>query len=953
MNIQATRRPAGTPRRRRWLITALTLAAAMICTLLGPVEAASAANPEDFSLTLSATDLGMDPSYIQKVVPEVQAEITEAGSLSNAIRQEEAAYPVDDTPVDTATMGNFDGTVTMTSDGTGITLTVPASELQITASWWASFGAAVAGFLAGVGLRVLCVGILTATGFGAGTVPLVCTPLGGATAGLIQAVIIHAIDKDLSTPQAAADIIVKTLVGAVGGYAWEKWASPFAKTYLPTAFKDIGGWLVNKAPWLSSRFGSALGNGAEAAGQQFVELEEFIAAELAAWRSTNATSVPPLRILPFGDSITYGIGSSTTSSYRGDLQTALNRGVLDKTSTSYQFVGSQSSGSMAQPANEGHPGWRIDQLTGIEPCTIKAYMPNLVLLHIGTNDINANLDLGAAPDRLMALIDGIFKDDPSVTVLVGSMMGTTWSPTITANMATFNTTVSTRINALHAAGRRVAWVDMGAVTTADMADGLHPDDAGYGKMSDAWVAGIQRMAAEGAIAPPTPADGGSGGGLDLCGAGFETPIAPGPIPWTEMGVIAGGVTNRAPAGQVQFADLNGDGRADYIDVHPDSSVTAYLNGGVSPSGGAIPWTELGQIASGVAGGAPASQIRFADLNGDGRADYLYVHSDSSVTAYLNGGVPSSGGAIPWTELGQIAGGVAGGAPANQIQFADLNGDGRADYLYVHSDSSVTAYLNGGVSGGPIPWTELGKIAGGVVGGAPANQIRFTDLNGDGRADYLYVHSDSSVTAYLNGGVPSSGGAIPWTELGQIAGGVAGGAPADQIQFADLNADRKADYINVHPDTSVTAYLNQAASSSPKAGAIPWKELGQIASGVVGDRIQFADLNGDNRADYIDVHPDSSVTAYLNGGVSPSGGPIPWTELGVIAGGVVGGAPASQIHFADLNGDGRADYLYVHSDSSVTAYLNGGVSPSGGPIPWTELGLIAGGVVGGAPASQIH
>ncbi|MFJ2160517.1 FG-GAP repeat domain-containing protein, partial [Streptomyces sp. NPDC087856] len=152
--------------------------------------------------------------------------------------------------------------------------------------------------------------------------------------------------------------------------------------------------------------------------------------------------------------------------------------------------------------------------------------------------------------------------------------------------------------------------------------------------------------------------------------------------------------------------------------------------------------------------------------------------------------------------------------ASQIHFADLNGDGRADYLYVHSDSSVTAYLNGGVSpsGGPIPWTELGLIAGGVVGGAPASQIHFADLNGGGRADYVYVHSDSSVTAYLNGGASPSGGPIPWTELGLIAGGVVGGAPAGQIQFADLNGDGKADYINVHPDTSVTAYLNGAHSS---------------------------------------------------------------------------------------------------------------------------------------------
>lgn len=35
-------------------------------------------------------------------------------------------------------------------------------------------------------------------------------------------------------------------------------------------------------------------------------------------------------------------------------------------------------------------------------------------------------------------------------------------------------------------------------------------------------------------------------------------------------------------------------------------------------------------------------IRFADLNGDGRAEYLYVDPDGEVTAYLNLGGPDNG-----------------------------------------------------------------------------------------------------------------------------------------------------------------------------------------------------------------------------------------------------------------------------------------------------------------------
>ena len=39
------------------------------------------------------------------------------------------------------------------------------------------------------------------------------------------------------------------------------------------------------------------------------------------------------------------------------------------------------------------------------------------------------------------------------------------------------------------------------------------------------------------------------------------------------------------------------------------------------------------MATGV--GANGSDIKFADLNGDGQADYLWVHADGSVNAWLN------------------------------------------------------------------------------------------------------------------------------------------------------------------------------------------------------------------------------------------------------------------------------------------------------------------------------
>jgi hypothetical protein len=69
-----------------------------------------------------------------------------------------------------------------------------------------------------------------------------------------------------------------------------------------------------------------------------------------------------------------------------------------------------------------------------------------------------------------------------------------------------------------------------------------------------------------------------------------------------------------------------------------------------------------------------SAIRFADLNGDGRADYLVVSFDGTVGAYLNLGGPDNGpnaAKVSWLPQGTIASGV--GAIRQGIQFADING----------------------------------------------------------------------------------------------------------------------------------------------------------------------------------------------------------------------------------------------------------------------------------------
>ncbi len=198
----------------------------------------------------------------------------------------------------------------------------------------------------------------------------------------------------------------------------------------------------------------------------------------------------PIKIMPLGDSITYGGGSSTGSSYRADLW---NRLVV-QAGYDIDFVGSQQSGSLPDTDNEGHSGWRIDQIAANINGWMATYQPDVVLLHIGTNDMNQNYQVSTAPQRLGALLDQILADRPATTILVAKIVPST-DPTIQSRIAAYNAALPAVVAAR---GSHAQLVDLSVLSTAtDMSDALHPNDTGYLRMSVRWYSALENVLGDG------------------------------------------------------------------------------------------------------------------------------------------------------------------------------------------------------------------------------------------------------------------------------------------------------------------------------------------------------------------------------------------------------------------------------------------------------------------------
>lgn len=87
------------------------------------------------------------------------------------------------------------------------------------------------------------------------------------------------------------------------------------------------------------------------------------------------------------------------------------------------MVGSISTGSMADGQCECYQGAVINDIYAKADNAIPS-QPNVVLVHVGTNDMNQNIDLPNAHLRLAALWDKLFAAIPGVTIIASTLLPT-------------------------------------------------------------------------------------------------------------------------------------------------------------------------------------------------------------------------------------------------------------------------------------------------------------------------------------------------------------------------------------------------------------------------------------------------------------------------------------------------------------------------------------------------
>ncbi|MFY1619741.1 GDSL-type esterase/lipase family protein [Micromonospora sp. WMMD736] len=697
----------------------------------------------------------------------------------------------------------FDGK--LVTVGATLVVVIPAGEVQATVSFWQ-------GVVITVGAGAISLLAVAICGVAAGALPALapaCGPFSGFFGGLFAELFAAMFDgQSLGNSEVWAKAFWAGMVGAglaYAGGAIMNWAQEGGaalalrlQTYLRTSFYNL---LV----WLGARTGTR-----QALESVTIELPELMPAIVARGRQVLEQASTELRVMPLGDSITAGVESSDNNGYRRKLFDA-----LDIVAGDVDFVGSQEAGTMDDPDHEGHPGWRIDQIARVADCKVAQYKPNVITLMAGTNDINQSYDLSGAPQRLKNLINKALAYSPRATVVVGKLLPTGKSG-LQPRIDAYNPAIYNVVRDLRAEGKHVIWADTSTIQASEgMQNDAHPNDGGYAKLAYAFYFGIGEALDQGWIRTPEMPEPG-----EPCNA-TGNPVDDGTAlgsGWSRIGVIAPGMQRPANYVRTEIAEMNGDRRQDYVQIRQDGSIRVAINTEDEP--GHITWplwlggtgvfnpcSTCAQVGTGSNPPEYGNQIRLADMDGNGRDDVVFVTEDGTMDAYLNLSLTNTS-PPGWTKMANAGPAQLQGVKRTHIRFADINGDGRDDALRIGDNGRVHAYYNIADGDSLIKkpkWVEKLSWAPGV-NGASLNSLRFSDVDGDGRADYLMVGTDGSVHAFLNRGGKDAGGFeqhLNWSNASHY--------PREYIQFNDVTGDGKADYLVVYRQGAVRAWLNRGGN----------------------------------------------------------------------------------------------------------------------------------------------
>lgn len=502
------------------------------------------------------------------------------------------------------------------------------------------------------------------------------------------------------------------------------------------------------------------------------------------WQATVQTS-GPYKILPLGDSIT--AARSPQQSYRYPLWQHLTEAGYE-----FDFVGTATGPDSLSPQvdddHEGHWGWRADEVLAQLPNWLEHSNPDIVLMHLGTNDLFQNQSNASTLNDLENIVATLRANNPAVIILASLLIPSNFPSN--ALIESFNAELAVRTTSWSTDRSPVVLVDQNTSMNpaTHLYDGVHPNAAGEQIMADVWFEHIMQT-----LPLPNPTSRFSPGTHTIFAAARDSAGA--------FGVARSTTVTSSTPGSFNGTALVG------------------LNSGnefwMARSNGAT-------LETGYAGAWPRS-LNFShtasgDINGDGLDDIVGRATNGEIRVALadgNGGFQFGN----WGYLSYFTRWL-------EFYVADFSGDGQADLAA--RDATNGAWWVGTSNGNSFTfsrWSTYPPSIGWEFVVGDFNGDSQTDIAGRADTDGSWWTAVSRGSYFQNRYWGRWGTAVNWSD----------------ILVGDFNGDGRDDVAGRANNT----YWWVGTSNGSSFQSSYW---GSWTASVVWHDVTVGDFNGDGRDD---------------------------------------------------------------------------------------------------------
>ncbi|KAH7311380.1 hypothetical protein B0I35DRAFT_411586 [Stachybotrys elegans] len=646
----------------------------------------------------------------------------------------------------------------------------------------------------------------------------------------------------------------------------------------------------------------------------FDSYHDFFNTSIGALEKRQGTEGPELRILPLGASIVEGYGSSHGNGFRSYL-----REQLRFEGFKVNMVGSRRGGNMADNNHEATGGFTVDQVKQASRQSL-IYKPNVVVLNAGSNDCARNVDPSSAGARMASLLSDLWAAPgwDRTTIILPTLIMNQDSNMNDCSQRVINSQYRQLVNDLRGQGRRIVLAEMNprkAIETALREGKLqqpYPTD-----IKEAQP-GCEKVAGDGVYA----------GAWTQRGSGWDDGVYAHES-WREGNrPIIMTATSEYDRDQWRFVRLFSRDKDDLLEWFILPGTERTVGYGVWKNVGNHDRAEFRKINDmSVQDNCIPAGVRFIDINGDGLGDFVCIDPRGNAFASINRFRPGRDAPL-WEYMGLWKENF--GYAQDRVVLGDVDGDGRADYCILDDGGNIWYWRNGWINDMPDYWQPLGMRFK-AQGMGDHRGLRFEDINGDSRDDWLWVSDVGASHVHTNSRSCASGKLgdglnIAWrasknkgtgtnsTHIGMASYGSSG--LRNRIHFARVYGQPQEFGLLGRQDYVFMEHV-RLANGRHQFNMRVWKSIGRGGTKVKADGVKYCNMrkNPGGAEDYVWTWSGGKMILFLSLGKSRISGTKSWWGPVVHP---IWTPPFNidrrDLHLSNWDGDGLCGIIWVDSNN---------------------------------------